>query len=829
MKRALLCCALCVAFDTACAQDPRVEARRLADVGQYENAERVARTGGLASVVALGDILVARGKLLAADSAYARAIKALTPDHVLAEVALAEFAAARGDHVEARRRAREIVSAYDGATGSRARSSDQHTAAGRAYVVLMSGDAEAARRALAAFDAAAAVDSTNLDAVRRAGDLFLEKYNAPDARTSYETVLRRAPNDARALLGMARIEDFEGKGTALATVRRSLTSNPALTDALVLVARMQLDAELYDSATVLARRALAVDSASMPAWSLLGATAWLTGDSTTFRQARAAATRLQPRPSDFYRELAEAAVRQRRYADAIGLAQQAVTFDSSSVRALGVLGTNQLRVGLMSEGKQSLDRAFALDPFNLWHKNTLDLLDKLRGFRTIDQGVFRVVAPAEEAEVLSMYIIPLLQEAFDSLAIRYAYKPPTPVRLEFYRQHADFSVRSVGLTGLGALGVSFGSLLAMDTPSARERGAFNWGSTAWHELTHAFTLGASEHRVPRWLSEGMSVLEERRTKRGWGAEATLPYISALGSNSLRPMSQLNDGFLRPRFPEETMFSYFQASLFCEMVEELKGASALRAMLVAYRDGLETASVFQKVLGLRSEEVDQRFDAWMRIRFAAPLRAVTPGDGHSPIGGAFITTMRAAVALVEGTVAQRDSARVLLEQARTMFLTYPGADGPNWYLATLAKDRGDTASAIASLAQITSRNETAWEANMLEADLREQRGDDIGAMAALNRLIWISPYDVSVHVRLATLAAKRADFVLAVRERRAVIAVHPVDLMEARYQLAKALAAGGDAVGARRELLQLLELAPSFEKAQSLLLELRGKGSAGARP
>lgn len=829
MTRALLCCALCVAVDTACAQDSRVEARRLADVGQYENAERVARAGGVASAVTLGDVLTARGKLLAADSAYARAINALTPDHTLAAAALAELADARGDHVDASRRARDIVSLYDIAAPSRARSSDQHVAAGRAYVVLMSGDAQAARRALAAFDAAAAADSTNLDALRRAGDLFLEKYNAPDARTAYETVLRRAPNDARALLGLARIEDFEGKGTALATVRRSLMSNPALADALVLVARMQLDAEMYDSATVFARRALAVDSSSMRAWSLLGATAWLIGDSATFTQARTAAIRLQPRPADFFTELAEAAVRQRRYADAIDLAQQAVTFDSMSVRALGVLGTNQLRVGLMSEGKRALDRAFALDPFNLWHKNTLDLLDKLRGFRTVEQGAFHVIAPAEEADVLSMYIMPLLQQAFDSLAVRYAYKPPTPVRLEFYRQHADFSVRSVGLTGLGALGVSFGSLLAMDTPSARDRGAFNWGSTAWHELTHAFTLGASAHRVPRWLSEGMSVLEERRTKRGWGAEATLPYISALGSNTLRPISQLNDGFLRPRFPEETMFSYYQASLFCEMVEEFKGAKALPAMLIAYRDGLETAAVFQKVLGMTSVQVDQKFDGWMRVRFAAPLRAVAPGDGHSPIAGAFITAMRMAIALVDGTAAQRDSARVLFEQARAMFPTYPGADGPNWYLATLAKDRGDTAVAIASLAQITSRNETAWEANMLEADLREQRGDDNGAMAALHRLIWIWPYDVTVHMRLATLAAKHAEFVLAVRERRAVIAVHPVDLMEARYQLAKALTAAGDTVGARRELLQLLELAPSFEKAQSLLLELRGKGNPGAMP
>ena len=824
MKRRWLCAVFALAFHSACAQsvppNPRAEAKRLANTGQYESAERVAREGGINTAAVLGDVLSERGHLVAADSAYQRAIASNSADHRLAAVALAEFAERRGDHVEAARRARAIVSGYEGA---RSPSSDESLAAGRAYVVLMSGDAQAARRALAAFDAAMAADSSNVDALRRAGDLFLEKYNAPDARSSYETVLRLAPTNARALLGMARIDDFEGKSTALAAAQASLARNPRLADALVLVSRLHLDAELYDSASRYVKRALAVDSSSMSAWSILGAAAWIAGDSATLRQARAAATRLQPRPSDFYAELADAAVRHRRYAEAVQLAQQAVTYDSSSVHALGVLGTTQLRIGQMVEGRQALDRAFALDPFNLWHKNTLDLLDKMNGFRTIDDGMFRIVAPTEEAELLSMYIVPLLKQAFEELATRYSYRPPTPVRLEFFRQHADFSVRSLGLTGLGALGVSFGSLLAMDTPSARDRGAFNWGSTAWHELTHSFTLGASAHRVPRWLSEGMSVLEERRTKRGWGGEATVPFVAALAGGVLHPMSELNDGFMRPRFPDEIIFSYYQASLFCEMVEELKGPKALPAMLVAYRDGLETPAVLQKVLGMSTAQVDERFDAWMRTRLAAPLRAIAANDGKSAPGGTFVNAMRNALPLVSGSPAQRDSARVLLEQARAMFPEYPGEDGPNWYLALLAKDRGDTVSAIGSLAQLTSHNETAWDANLLEADLREKRGDDVGAMAALERLIWIYPYQADVHARFATLATKRRDFALAVRERRAVVATRPADLMDARYELARALAAAGDTAGARRELLRVLEEAPSFEKALLLLLELRTKG------
>jgi Tfp pilus assembly protein PilF len=73
-----------------------------------------------------------------------------------------------------------------------------------------------------------------------------------------------------------------------------------------------------------------------------------------------------------------------------------------------------------------------------------------------------------------------------------------------------------------------------------------------------------------------------------------------------------------------------------------------------------------------------------------------------------------------------------------------------------------------------------------------------------------------------LATSRGDHARALRERRAVVANQPSDLLTARYELARAYAAAGDVASARRELLQVLEQAPSFEKAQALLLELRGK-------
>jgi Flp pilus assembly protein TadD len=64
---------------------------------------------------------------------------------------------------------------------------------------------------------------------------------------------------------------------------------------------------------------------------------------------------------------------------------------------------------------------------------------------------------------------------------------------------------------------------------------------------------------------------------------------------------------------------------------------------------------------------------------------------------------------------------------------------------------------------------------------------------------------------------------AAREFRIVVALNPTDMAEAHYDLARALDTMGNRRDARREVLRSLEIAPGFEKAQVLLLKLRGGG------
>jgi tetratricopeptide (TPR) repeat protein len=293
------------------------------------------------------------------------------------------------------------------------------------------------------------------------------------------------------------------------------------------------------------------------------------------------------------------------------------------------------------------------------------------------------------------------------------------------------------------------------------------------------------------------------------------------------VSQLSDGFVRPRFDAEVIMSYYEASLACEMIEEQRGSTALVAMLKAYRDGLDTPAVFAKVLGMKPEEVDKQFDAWLRAKFAVPLRSIQPSNAKGEVGGAFVSAMRAGVALISQN--QPDSAQAVLLRAQALFPEYAGQGAPAMLLAKIALDRGDLRTALQQVQRVTSRNETAWDANLLEADLRTKLGDSTGARVPLERMLWISPYDIVIHNRLAELAARAGDHATALRERRAVVALDSPDPLDARYQLARELAASGDVTGARRELLGVLEQAPSFEKAQALLLDLRNRNAQGGKP
>ncbi len=810
--------------DSAVARSARhYHVRALAERGRYDDAEGAGRRYGASALVPLGDVLRTRGRLAAAESVYARAVSARAADSLTAHGRLGELRLDRGDRAGATRIFDRFIDIYNTRQGRL--TSAELLAVARATRHLGTTDPQLFKDALRAYDAAIAADSGNVDARVELGEMFLEKYNGPDARQMLTGVLRENPSHPRALLGMARALAFDGAPGADSLVRRALSVNERLVDARVMLARLRLDSEDYEEAEREATRALDTDPGSPVPHALIAASRYMRDDRKGFEEASRRALERDPRSVVLHTTLAEVATRNRRYQDAITFSRQAVALDTSSALAQGALGMNALRLGQFDVARAHLDRAFARDPYHVWIKNTLDLLDTFGEYRETRTNRFHLIVHGREAALLSPYLLDLLDEAYGKLAARYGYEPPTPIRLEVYRSHGDFSVRTVGLPGLGALGVSFGSVLAMHSPSARQIGEYNWGSTVWHELAHAFTLGMTDHRIPRWLSEGISVLEERRARPGWGADTPLGFLVAYARGRMPPVSRMNDAFTRPAFPEQTALAYYQASLVVEMIEEHFGARAMTDILKAYRAGDGTERVIQRTLKVTAQQLDKQLDAYVRERFARQIAALGAGAddaSDAPPRGQFISLIAEGRGLIQR--GQHAEAIAVFERAKALFPEYAEDESPYRHLAAAYQATGDLKRAAAELQAHTLLNESDYASNLALAEMMEQLGDRAGAAAALERAIWISPYDPTVHTRLAEHLAATGNHKKAVRERRAVVALDPVDRAEARYQLARALADAGDRVAARREVLMALEEAPSFERAQSLLLELRRAGS-----
>lgn len=799
--------------------------RALMEAGQYGDALVTARRHDLHGLA--GEIRFRQGEWDLARAAWERALG--TGDSLAARLGLARLAEARGDLATARAGYDGFIDVYNRAARL---SSEDLTLVGDALRRLSAWRPELAHDALRAYDEAIAADSGNLEARLGVGALFLERYSGSEAARTFRAVLAVEADHPRALLGLAKTHRFAGLPDAAELAGRALARNPRLVEARAFLAALHLEEEDYEAADRELHQALAVNPSSLEALAVQAAVRFLTDDTAGYRAVVARALALNPRYADLYVTVAEAAARNRRYADAAALSGRGVALDSGAARAWAVMGVNQLRIGAIDRGRTSLERAFAGDPFDLWTKNTLDLLDTLVQYPVTTSPRFAFHADGGESAVLSLYLAPLAEEAYERLAARYDHRPATPVRIEVYPTHADFSVRTVGLAGLGALGVSFGPVIAMDSPSARDRGTFNWGSTLWHEIAHTFHLGLSRHRVPRWFTEGLAVLEERRARPGWGDGPSPGFLLAWRHGRLHAVGDLNEGFVRPRYPEEIGYSYYLASLVTELIERDHGPAGLRAMLAAYGRGLDTEAAFADVLGTSLDAFEARFATFMAERFAGPLAALERPDTtaldpqriaqrarQNPDD--YLAQVRMGHFLVrEG---RGDAALPYFERARVLFPEYAGPDGPYPALARLYAARGNWDSVTAVLSAYTALDETAWDAHLALARRREAAGDVAGAAAALDAAMYITPLDLSAHEYLAELYRRLAAPDREIRERRAVLALQPGDPAGAWYRLARAYLSAGAPAEARTAVLRALEIAPSYAEAQDLLLRLVERG------
>ena len=92
--------------------------------------------------------------------------------------------------------------------------------------------------------------------------------------------------------------------------------------------------------------------------------------------------------------------------------------------------------------------------------------------------------------------------------------------------------------------------------------------------------------------------------------------------------------------------------------------------------------------------------------------------------------------------------------------------------------------------------------------------------ALKRVVSLDPFDGPAHSQLGRIAMNGGDTAEAVRLFRVALAAKPLDKASAHADLAEALHKAGQRDEARKQVLEALLIAPTYTRAQDLLLKLQ---------
>lgn len=678
----------------------------------------------------------------------------------------------------------------------------------------------------------------SLQALTDFGYLFLEKYNATDAMEVFKDCLKINKFYPDALIGMALAKKYDNALEAEAYAAASLKTNPNLVPALNALAELAIAEEQYAPALKLIGAALTVNPANLETLSLQAVYYYILGDSSGFDGTEKKILQINPSYGRFYYTLAENLVSRRKYQEAVDFNRKAIALDPELWVAYASLGMNLTRVGKLEEGRQTIQKAFDGDPFNVWAYNSLELFDEMDTFIRNRSDHFSFRMSKEDSAVLSHYAAILAEEVYAKLTRRYGFEPDGPLQIEIFPDHGGFAVRTLGLPGLeGALGVCFGKVIVLDSPIARKAGSFNWGSTLWHEFAHVITLQMTNHNIPRWFSEGLSVHEEHRARPGWGDALSSSFIKAYKEGRLLKASELNSGFVRPENPEQVSLSYYQAGLVCEWIEEKFGFEKITQSLRLFAENRPADEVFQQTLGLNAAQMDAEYahfidsrvkDIAPYLRFEKPAASTESGTQtrpdrdelaklleHNPED--FFANLQMGTLLIkEGAYSE---AEAYLKEARKLFPQYVEHGNPYQLLGQVYMKMKQEDKALADFMEWSRRDCRSLEPLIMAADIYRSRSDYDSAFKMLDLSVYINPYDRDIQKKLGEAAMQSQEWATAIAAGRVLVALEKSDRAGAHYDLARALEAAGDMKEAKRETLRALEIAPGFTKAQQLLLRL----------
>jgi len=613
------------------------------------------------------------------------------------------------------------------------------------------------------------------------GAVFREKYAASAAADSYNVILARDPwqPDALAGLALAQLEELRLAG-ASESAEAALQTNPRHPDAHGVLARVALVEGRRDEAIARARdQVLSIHPRHPVGLAVLAAAALSSDDDAAFKTAHDQALAFSPTPVAFYLALNDVLVSMHLYGQTETVLADAVKRAPDDPYLQSAHGLNLLRLGKETEGRAALARAWKRDRFNERTRNTLDLYEQRidPNYLEVTSGDLKLRLPKEDAEFVQADLLAAIARARKALDARYGMHPG-PLRIEVFADPDDFSVRTIGVPSLGAVGVCFGDLITSVGPY---RGTHNFHQVIWHELAHVYAVKLSRGRVPRWFTEGLSEWESEIADPSWARESAELLAQARRDGHMRKLGELDLAFLRATSPVMMEVAYATAAWAMRYLGETHGLPKLIAVLKGYASGATTEVLFKQHLGHDMRAVEAGFEAWMNKRLDATISGWLP----SPRGKIEARDRTLATAI------EQIKAKDYTGAARTLQVLVQGpGDGfrPRMLLAEVLLQGPQWKSAGPHLEKARGFHREAIEPLIRLAELGRRSGDVAAEKQHLRAGLELDGMSFDPAARLIMLALVTDDtraLTLALERAVAIAPLHPITLGAQALQAARA--------------------------------------------
>lgn len=665
------------------------------------------------------------------------------------------------------------------------------------------------------------------------GLLFMEKYNQPEAMKSFKAALKINPNAAEVQAALARLalQNYQLE-EAKSAAEAALKINPNMLSAKLVLA----DIELANFEPALAEKLLTAalplrpgDEATLGRLAAArGALDGLDKSSPDSRLGKITTEVKQrnPHPSDYYEALGESLDSLRRWPESATYFRDAIAAVPQLTGAYGRLGIIELRLGQEKEARKTLDKAFEVDFGNVRVKNSLEVLDVLDGYATLETDHFIIRYDEKLDAVEARAIAHQLEEVYPRLVKQFGFEPQGKTLFEVFNKaknttaHGWFSARTVGLPHIHTIGACVGRMVAMVSPSGMKQ-PFNWARVVQHEFIHVMNLQQTNYRIPHWFTEALAVYNEGYPRPDeWNAML----LERVPAGKVFNLATINQGFIRPETSENWQMAYCQAEMYAEYMLQRFGDDALAKMLAGYADNLDTTATIRRAFGVSVEDFEKGYTAYVN-NVVAGLQ--TTGQPAPPTGG-FPALLKAVaddpknpdklVALALAYL-DREAFPKAGQLARDALAVEPKHPGATYVLARLDLLVGNTDGVETKLAAALDRKQPHAGLLKLLAGLKYRRGDNDSA-AELYQLGCDRFGGDSSWTKLLTRVYLKSGDTDKLRPLLVMLAEHDADDLTVRKKLMELAVADKDNKEAARWSMEVLhiqarDLAARKVRAESL--------------